>query len=144
MSRPPCARCSTNAGCGRTERGSAPPRVGDQLLDRFADGSWLVELASVTSGDSVVELAGVEEGSGATTHEIHEMTLGSSVLVQLVMGPDGISSLGFTVTVDCEAEPSTAAVVPASTEESTTETTSAMTALAKCHQCGWRSSATVS
>ena len=39
--------------------------VGDQLLDRYPDGSWLVELASVTKADSVdqvlAEVLGVQE-----------------------------------------------------------------------------------
>ncbi len=62
--------------------------VGDQLLDRYPDGTWLVELASVTSADSVdqalAEVLGVQEvGSRTLTESIVGALSGRQLLLIL-------------------------------------------------------------
>lgn len=62
-----------------------------------------------TSGDSRVETPGVEDGSGQSVVDLQPIELGETIVIQLRMGPDGLSSLGFSVAVDC-AEPPLAPV----------------------------------
>ena len=62
--------------------------VGDQLLDRYPDGSWLVELASVTSADSVdqalAEALGVQEVGERTLTESIVGALGGRQLLLIL------------------------------------------------------------
>lgn len=54
------------------------------------------------TGDSVVETTGVEDGSEASVVDVQPVVLGETLTIQLRMGDEGLSSLGFTVAVDCE------------------------------------------
>lgn len=54
-----------------------------------------------TTGDSVVETQGVEDSSDGAVIDQQPVTLGETLLLQLRLGPEGLSSLGFTVAVDC-------------------------------------------
>lgn len=76
-------------------------------------------VAIVATGDHVVETPGVEDSpEGQVTH-IDSLTLGETLSIRLRLGPEGLSSLGFSVVVDCP-EPATAPAQVASPPEQTT------------------------
>ncbi|MEL7158773.1 MAG: hypothetical protein AAFN30_19550 [Actinomycetota bacterium] len=54
-----------------------------------------------TTGGQSVETPGVEDSPEGQVTMIDSLTLGDTLTLQLRMGPDGLSSLGFTVAVDC-------------------------------------------
>lgn len=54
-----------------------------------------------STGGSVHETVGVEDGSGAKVIDVESVALGETVTVQIRFGDDGVSSLGFSVLVDC-------------------------------------------
>lgn len=55
----------------------------------------------VSTGDSQAVIVGVEDEVNGGTSQEYAMVVGSSIVVQLRFGPDGISSLGFGLTFDC-------------------------------------------
>lgn len=59
----------------------------------------------VTSGESRVEIANVEDVADGVTHQGGTLTLGSSIEVSVMFGADGVSSLGSSATVTCKAAP---------------------------------------
>ncbi|MGF1600120.1 MAG: hypothetical protein ACFCVK_24985 [Acidimicrobiales bacterium] len=63
-----------------------------------------------TTGDSVTTVDGVEDAADGSVVGTARVTLGDQIVVELRMGPDGISSLGFTVSFDCP--PSAPVVAP--------------------------------
>ena len=54
-----------------------------------------------STGDARIETPGVEEDSQGKVVALEPVALGDTIVVQLQLGPDGLSSLGFTVAVDC-------------------------------------------
>ncbi|MEM7340472.1 MAG: hypothetical protein AAF467_17580 [Actinomycetota bacterium] len=54
-----------------------------------------------TTGGVSHETPGVEDGSGAKVIDVESVALGDTVTVQIRFGEDGVSSLGFSVLVDC-------------------------------------------
>ena len=59
----------------------------------------------VTSGDSRVEIAGIEDLADGVTQQGGTLTLGSSIEVSVMFGADGISSIGSSGAVSCKAAP---------------------------------------
>jgi hypothetical protein len=59
----------------------------------------------VTTGTSRVETPGIEDQSDGTVLNAQSVVLGEALTVQLLMGPEGLSSLGFTIAVDCGEPP---------------------------------------
>ena len=66
----------------------------------------------VSSGDSSVSIDGIEDVAGAVTTEGGTITLGDTVSVAVVLGDDGATSLGSSLTVTCEALPETKPTPP--------------------------------
>lgn len=66
----------------------------------------------VTSGDSTVSIAGIEDVADAVTTEGGTITLGSTISAAVVLGDDGATSLGSGLTVTCEALPQTEPTPP--------------------------------
>ena len=61
----------------------------------------------VSSGDSSVVINGIEDTADAVTVQGGTLTLGDTVSVAVVLGEDGATSLGSSLTVTCEALPVT-------------------------------------
>ena len=59
----------------------------------------------VTSGDSRVEMDGIEDVADSVRTEGGSLTLGSTIEVSVMFGADGVSSLGSSLTLVCEALP---------------------------------------
>lgn len=66
----------------------------------------------VTSGDSTVEIPGIEDAADAVTVQAGTLTLGDTISVSVVLGDDGATSLGSSLKVTCEALPETARLLP--------------------------------
>lgn len=66
----------------------------------------------VSSGDSSVSIGGIEDEAGAMTADAGTITLGSTISAAVVLGDDGATSLGSSLTVTCEALPPTAPLAP--------------------------------
>ena len=66
----------------------------------------------VSSGDSIVEIGGIEDKAGAVTTQGGSLTLGETVTVAVVLGDDGATSLGSSLTVTCEPLPETPPTPP--------------------------------
>jgi hypothetical protein len=66
----------------------------------------------VSSGGSTVEIAGIEDEAGAVTVDGGSLTLGATVSVAVVLGNDGATSLGSSLTVTCEPLPETPPTPP--------------------------------
>ncbi len=60
----------------------------------------------VSTGSSQAVIVGVEDTANGGTDQSYQMTMGSVIMVQLRIGQDGMSSLGFGLTFDCD-EPTT-------------------------------------
>ncbi len=60
----------------------------------------------VSTGSSEAVIVGVEDTPNGGTDQSYQMTMGSVIMVQLRIGQDGMSSLGFGLTFDCD-EPTT-------------------------------------
>ncbi|MDH3295670.1 MAG: hypothetical protein OER95_15230 [Acidimicrobiia bacterium] len=99
--------------------------VGDDLVGQTCDvvakvtnqesahpGNKLV----VTSGDSSVEIAGIEDTAGAVTVKGGSLTLAKTVSVAVVLGEDGATSLGSSLAVTCEPLPATKPTSPTPTQ----------------------------
>lgn len=70
----------------------------------------------VTSGDSSVSISGIEDEAGAVTTDGGTITLGETISVAVVLGDDGATSLGSSLTVTCEALPDTKPAPPTPAE----------------------------
>lgn len=58
------------------------------------------------TGDQVFETPGIEDSPEGQVTDISSVTLGETLTLDLRLGADGLSSLGFTVAIDCpEPEP---------------------------------------
>ena len=74
----------------------------------------------ISTGTSKMEAAGVENDPNGQVVHVQSLTLGETMAIQLLMGPEGLSSLGFTIGVDCP-EPEPAAPVVETTTPPTVE-----------------------
>lgn len=59
----------------------------------------------VASGGGQVTVAGIEDEADGITAQGGTLTLGSTIEVSVMFGPDGFSSLGSSLTVTCEPLP---------------------------------------
>lgn len=72
---------------------------------------------------------GVEDTPNGGTSETYEMVVGSTILVQLRIGQDGMSSLGFDLSFDCLApvvETTTTTTTPTIDQQQVASTTTAV------------------
>jgi hypothetical protein len=74
----------------------------------------------ISTGTSKMETAGVEDNPNGQVVGVQSLTLGETMAVQLLMGAEGLSSLGFTIGVDCQ-EPEPVAPVTETTTAPTVE-----------------------
>ena len=79
----------------------------------------------VTTGESRVETPGVEDVADGRVLAVHQIVLGETVEVGLLMGPEGLSSLGFTIGIDCAEPPVQAPVIEGGEQEQVTPSTEA-------------------
>lgn len=77
----------------------------------------------VTSGPSSITVNGVENSPNAAVLNESRVTLGNRIVVDVKLGADGVSSMGFTVSFDC-----TPTVAPAGAQTGPTTTTPPSTA----------------
>lgn len=63
----------------------------------------------VSTGTSEAVIVGVEDEANGGTNQTYEMVVGSTITAQLRIGPDGMSSLGFGLSFDCDSPPTSAA-----------------------------------
>ncbi len=61
----------------------------------------------ITSGDSTVEVEGIEETADEVITSAGTLTLGTDIQVAVVLGDSGGTSLGSSLTVTCEPLPAT-------------------------------------
>jgi len=66
----------------------------------------------VSSGDSTVEIPGIEDTADAVTVQGGALTLGDTISAAVVLGEDGATSLGSSLMVTCEALPETPPAPP--------------------------------
>lgn len=87
----------------------------------------------VSTGGSQAVIFGVEDTPNGGTSETYEMVVGPTILVQLRIGQDGMSSLGFDLSFDC-LEPVVEATTSTIEQQQleTTTTTAATTTTADC------------
>ncbi len=87
----------------------------------------------VTSGDSQIVFAGIEDEAQQVEPLTAEITLAGPILLELRLGEDGKSSMGFVSTFDCEAEPvvESAATVSVPAVSTTVETELDLTEVTK-------------
>ena len=69
----------------------------------------------VTSGSSSVSLEDVESAPGKTSEGDGELVLGDTVVISVVLGPDGIFSGGVSVSISCTPPPPTTTTPPPTT-----------------------------
>lgn len=68
---------------------------------------------SVTTGGATSVIRGVEDTADARVVDTHRVTLGASILIEVTIGPDGSTSLGFTASFECTPEQLLPTVAPA-------------------------------
>lgn len=68
---------------------------------------------TVTTGGATSVIRGVEDSADARVVDTHRVTLGSDILIEVTIGPDGSTSLGFTVSFECTPEQLLPTVAPA-------------------------------
>jgi hypothetical protein len=66
-----------------------------------------------TTGASRSVFEGVEDSADGSLVAVERVTLGQSILVELQLGPDGASSLGFTIGFECTPDALLPPVLPA-------------------------------
>ncbi len=71
------------------------------------------------TGDQVFETPGIEDSPEGKVTDISSVTLGEVLTLDLRLGDDGLSSLGFTVAVDCPEPTPAPAQVENPPEQST-------------------------
>ncbi|MDH4280665.1 MAG: hypothetical protein OEW83_21580 [Acidimicrobiia bacterium] len=76
--------------------------------DSVHPGNTLV----VSSGDSSVSIADIEDVADAVTTQGGTITLGDTISAAVVLGADGATSLGSSLTVTCDALPETEPTPP--------------------------------
>ena len=81
----------------------------------------------VTTGGVVSVISGVEDTADARVVDTHRVTLGTNILIEVTIGPDGSTSLGFTVSFECTPEQLLPAVAPAQQTTTTTAPVSTVT-----------------
>ena len=59
----------------------------------------------VSTGTSQAVVVGVEDEANGGTNRTYEMVVGPTVMVQIRIGQDGMSSLGFGLSFDCDELP---------------------------------------
>ena len=59
----------------------------------------------VSTGTSQAVIVGVEDEANGGTNRTYEMVVGPTVMVQIRIGQDGMSSLGFGLSFDCDQLP---------------------------------------
>ncbi len=59
----------------------------------------------VSTGTSQAVVLGVEDTANGGTNQTYEMVVGPTIMVQIRIGQDGMSSLGFGLSFDCEPLP---------------------------------------
>ncbi|MEZ5410424.1 MAG: hypothetical protein R2761_20500 [Acidimicrobiales bacterium] len=67
----------------------------------------------VTTGGATSTIEGVEDSADARVVDTHRVTLGPDILIEVTIGPDGSTSLGFTVSFECTPEQLLPTVAPA-------------------------------
>lgn len=77
----------------------------------------------ITTADSRHVIEGVEESADGSVVDVARAVLGETVVFEMRMGSDGMSSLGFSVTIDCPPPPTT--TVPPETTTTVPPTTAA-------------------
>ncbi|MFV0257521.1 MAG: hypothetical protein ACK5PP_03605 [Acidimicrobiales bacterium] len=78
----------------------------------------------VSTGASSAEIAGVEDVADGQVVERERVTLGETIELDLRLGDEGLSSMGFTVGVECtpdELQPPIVPQVPSTTTPPTTQ-----------------------
>lgn len=65
----------------------------------------------LSTGGQTARIEDVEDFTDGTNSWLVDLTLGSTIEIAVVMGPDGITSLGFSVVVDC-SKPLVGSTVP--------------------------------
>lgn len=74
----------------------------------------------ITTGGQTFEIPNFED-AGFITHEAGVTeALGATIVLQVRLGPDGASSGGFRVSIDCQPEPETTTTLPTTTVPDTT------------------------
>ncbi len=68
---------------------------------------------SVTTGGVTSVIQGVEDSADGRVVDTHRVTLGPEILIQVTIGPDGSTSLGFTASFECTPEQLLPTVAPA-------------------------------
>ena len=76
---------------------------------------------SVTTGGATSWIRGVEDSADARVVDTHRVTLGPDILIQVTIGPDGSTSLGFTASFECTPDQLLPTVAPA--QQTTTTVT---------------------
>lgn len=84
----------------------------------------------VSTGNSQAVIFGVEDTANGGTTETYEMVVGSTILVQLRIGQDGMSSLGFDLSFDCTDPIGSAPPASLINQQLTTTTTAPTTTAA--------------
>lgn len=86
----------------------------------------------VTTGDSRSVVEEAEDKADGELVDIHRVVLGESILIELEMGPDGLSSMGFTVGFECTTlvEPTVAPLIETSAPSTAPPTTATPTTAA--------------
>ena len=86
----------------------------------------------ITTASSRAVVVGVEDTANGGTLQTFEVVLGPTVLVHIRMGQSGISSLGFSLSIDCDgalgsssqtADATTTTVAPTTVPETAPDTT---------------------
>jgi hypothetical protein len=94
----------------------------------------------VSTGDSQAVILGVEDEANGGTSERYAITLGDTVVVQLRFGPDAISSLGFTLDLDCDTPVdqfgTVTTIVPTTVTPPSTEATTTLPVVEGCVTSG--------
>ncbi len=70
----------------------------------------------VASGESSVEVEGIEDAAGSTTTKAGTITLDSTITASVFLAVDDISSLGSSLTVTCEPLPPAPPPPPVTTQ----------------------------
>ena len=101
--------------------GSGIPNDSVAISSQFYDGNNLI----IQSGGSTIEIPNVESASFEVSEETDPITVGDTITLSLRFGPDGITSGGLRVNVDCVTPylTTTTTTVATTTTEATTSTT---------------------
>ncbi len=76
---------------------------------------------SVTTGGATSWIRGVEDTADARVVDTHRVTLGSDIVIEVTIGSDGSTSLGFTASFECTPDQLLPTVAPA--QQTTTTVT---------------------